>query len=213
YVATGNNYTQPTTGTSDALIALDADDGHIKWVNQRTKDDEWNFRFLPESPEHPDFDFGDSPQVYRLGGREVVGAGQKSSFYHVVDARTGETVNQFQASPFGQLGGLFADSAVARGVVFANGVDWPDVFTGGVARGGSLTALAGDGSGQLWHVVTPAPDMSGVAVANGVVYFQSIDGDLYALSAATGAQLAKVHTGGQESGPAVSRGHVYVGTG
>jgi polyvinyl alcohol dehydrogenase (cytochrome) len=213
FVATGNNYTQPTTTTSDALMAIDAADGHIKWVNQRTHDDEWNFRFLPESPEHPDFDFGDSPQVYMLNGQKVVGAGQKSGFYHVVDAQTGATINQFQASPYGQLGGLFAYSAVANGVVFANGVDWPNVFTGGPPLGGSLTAIAGDGSHQLWHAVTPAPDMSGVAVGNGVVYFQSIDGNLYALDAGTGAQLARVFTGGQESGPAVSRGQVYVGTG
>src|SRR5262249_34890413 len=34
YVTTGNNYSQPTTGTSDAFIAFDAATGAIKWVNQ-----------------------------------------------------------------------------------------------------------------------------------------------------------------------------------
>src|SRR5262249_17404646 len=53
-----------------------------------------------------------------------------------------------------------------------------------------------------------------VAVANGVVYFQSmLDGTLYALNAKTGAELAQVKTGGQSSGPAISRGQIYLGTG
>ena len=41
YATTGNNYSQPTQGTSDAFIAFDATTGAIKWVNQRTADDEW----------------------------------------------------------------------------------------------------------------------------------------------------------------------------
>jgi hypothetical protein len=53
-----------------------------------------------------------------------------------------------------------------------------------------------------------------VAVANGVVYFQSmLDGTLYALDAKTGAELAQVKTGGQSSGPAISRGQIYLSTG
>src|SRR5262249_44512049 len=153
--ATGNNYSRPTTATSDALIAFDATDGHIKWVTQMTTDDHWNYRFPPQEPgDPPDFDFGDSPQVYRLGGRKVVGAGQKSGFYHVADAETGEILNQFQATPGGNLGGLFADSAVAGGVVYANGTDWPDPFgtlpNPTPYHGGSLTAIQGDGSGELW---------------------------------------------------------------
>src|SRR5262249_13679366 len=59
-----------------------------------------------------------------------------------------------------------------------------------------------------------SPNISGVAVANGVVYFQSsFNGQFYALDAATGAVLAQVQTGGLSSGPAVSRGQIYLGTG
>jgi polyvinyl alcohol dehydrogenase (cytochrome) len=228
FVGTGNNYTPMTTGTSDALMAIDAADGHIRWVNQETHDDSWNFTYPfndPNNPNNPpDFDFGDSPQVYCVGGRLVVGAGQKSGFYHVVDAATGAEINQFQAAPGGNLGGLFADSAVAGGVAYANGSDWPDPFGHPLTPpvGGNLTAIKGDGSGQLWRVVTPAPNISGVAVADVVVYFQSKDGSFYALAAASGATLAQVNLNtsngsspffGQTSGPSVSRGQVYVGTG
>src|SRR5262249_44041255 len=82
YATTGNNYSRPTQGTSDSFIAFDAATGAVKWVNQRTADDEWTFRFADSSATHPDFDIGDSPQVYKLGGRTVVGAGQKSGLFH-----------------------------------------------------------------------------------------------------------------------------------
>src|SRR5262249_21892465 len=59
-----------------------------------------------------------------------------------------------------------------------------------------------------------SPNLSGVAVGNGVVYFQSaLNATLFALDAATGAVLATVNTGGQSSGPAISRGQIYLGTG
>src|SRR5262245_52401769 len=38
YVSTGNNFSEPSTGTSDAMIALDARTGAFKWVNQRYPD-------------------------------------------------------------------------------------------------------------------------------------------------------------------------------
>jgi polyvinyl alcohol dehydrogenase (cytochrome) len=216
FVGTSNNYTQPTTATSDSFIALDASDGHVKWVNQRTHDDEWTFAFGDSSVAHPDFDIGDSPQVYKLGGRTVVSAGQKSGFFHVLDAATGAEVNSpIQLAPSGTVGGLFADSAVANGVVYVNGSDWPGVLAGEPPNAGILSAVAGDGSHELWRFETPfSPNISGVAVANGVVYFQStFSGQFYALDAATGAVLAQVPSGGFTSGPAVSRGQIYLGTG
>jgi polyvinyl alcohol dehydrogenase (cytochrome) len=216
YVTTGNNYSQPTQGTSDSFIAFDAATGAIKWVNQRTADDEWTFAFGESSGEHQDFDIGDSPQLYKLGGRTVVSAGQKSGFFHVLDAATGVQVSSpIQLAPSGTVGGLFADSAYANGVVFANGTDWPGLLSGQPPNRGILSAVAADGSHELWHFDTPfSPNISGTAVANGVVYFQSmLDGTFYALDAASGRLLAHVATGGESSGPAVSRGQIYLGTG
>jgi polyvinyl alcohol dehydrogenase (cytochrome) len=213
YVTTGNNYTTMTTGKSDAIIALNAQSGQFRWVKQRTPNDSWNLHF-PFSSSHPDADFGDSPQIYQIHGRKVVGAGQKSGFYHVADATTGAVVNQVQLEVDGLLGGLFADSAVAQGTVFANGINWPTAPSGAPV-GGDLFALSGDGSQQLWRFSTPSSvNMSGVAVAGGVVYFLSLqDGGLYALDARSGTLIKRVSVGPGTSGPSVSRGRVYVGTG
>jgi outer membrane protein assembly factor BamB len=58
------------------------------------------------------------------------------------------------------------------------------------------------------------PVASGVAVANGVVYFTTVaSGKLVALDAATGEMLKEIDLGPVWSGPSVSRGRVYVGTG
>jgi polyvinyl alcohol dehydrogenase (cytochrome) len=221
YATTGNNFSDPMTVTSDALMAFDAQTGAIRWTNQRTPDDTWNYRYT-YTPGHVDADFGDSPQVYLLpGGRKVVGAGQKSGFYHVVDAATGALINQIQVEPGGTLGGLFSDTAVAEGTVYANGLNWPGFASNPAdAVGGDLIAIAGDGSHELWRFPTPgSPDAGAVAVANGVVYFiSSFSGVLYALDSSTGAPLAGVPLGpipGTSSfdGPSVVNGQVFAGKG
>jgi uncharacterized protein (TIGR03118 family) len=209
YAGTGNNYSDPTTSTSDAMIAFDAKDGHMVWVNQRTNEDDWHPKF---EPGEPDFDFGDSPHLFKLpSGEEVVGSGQKSGFYHVFDAKTGAVVNQIQISGGSSLGGLFATAAedVKTGVVFAN-----DRFTHtGAPATGEVAAIAPDGSHTIWTFSTATPDQSGVALANGVVYFDTLGGTLFALDEKTGAVLAQVATSGANSGPAISNGRVYVGQG
>jgi polyvinyl alcohol dehydrogenase (cytochrome) len=205
YVGTGNNFTQPATANSDAIMAFDAGTGQIKWVNQRTPNDVWTIRF----PLGPDADFGDSPQLYRLpDGRKVVGDGQKNGFYHVLDAATGAVVNFQQFIPGSTLGGLYTDSAVADGVVFAPGNNRqtsPPSCT--------LFAIKGDGSGVLWQFQTTGLEANGVAVANGVVYFKpSTDPNLYAFDTA-GTKLAAVPVGGSNSGVAVSKGRLFLGLG
>jgi uncharacterized protein (TIGR03118 family) len=220
YAGTGNNYgsadpTKPTitNGTSDAMIAFDAKTGKMLWVTQETKDDNWNRQV--GLTEGPDADFGDSPHLYTLAsGEKVVGAGQKNGFYHVLDAKTGKELNQIEVSSGSILGGLFATAAVnpKTRVVFANDRDPKDPNTS-PGDTGHLFAIAGDASKIIWQFDTAKPDQSGVALANGVVYFQSLDGFLYALDQTTGALLAKVATGSSDSGPAISNGQLYVGQG
>jgi polyvinyl alcohol dehydrogenase (cytochrome) len=208
YIGTGNNFSAPATGTSDALIAFDAQTGAIHWSNQRTPNDVWNVQF----PIGQDFDFGDSPQLYRLpDGRKVLGAGQKSGFYHVLDAATGEVLNVAQFVPGGPIGGLFTDSAVAHGIVFAPGNIVDPANLGATMC--ALVAIKGDGSGELWRFETFGPEANGVAVANGVVYFKpSVDPHLYAFDL-TGTLLAALPVGSSNSGVVVAKGRVFLGLG
>jgi outer membrane protein assembly factor BamB len=90
---------------------------------------------------------------------------------------------------------------------------------------GQITAIMPDASATRWNFVTSSENaMSGVAVANGVVYYAVVgcDGELLALDAKKGATLMNrptSNTGHGEligwgvSGPSVSHGQVYVGTG
>src|SRR5438093_12801105 len=58
------------------------------------------------------------------------------------------------------------------------------------------------------------PVASGIAVANDVVYFTSLmSSKLMALDASTGKELRAIQLPPVWSGPAVSRGRVYVGSG
>jgi outer membrane protein assembly factor BamB len=205
YAGTGNNFTEPATNTSDAIVAFNANTGAIKWVTQRTANDTWT----PVFPTGPDFDFGDSPQLYRLpDGRKVIGEGQKSGFYHVLDAATGEVIHFQQFLPGSTLGGLYTDSAVADGIVFAPGNN----RTVSPARS-ALIAMTGDGTTELWRFETNGLEANGVAVANGVVYFKpSTDPNLYALDY-SGNKLAAIEVGGSNSGVAVAHSRVFLGLG
>ena len=67
--------------------------------------------------------------------------------------------------------------------------------------------------GVKWSYTTGDLVTSSPAVANGVVYVGSNDGNVYALDASSGALLWSYSTGGHvESSPAVANGVVYVGS-
>jgi outer membrane protein assembly factor BamB len=108
----------------------------------------------------------------------------------------------------------------------------PYVMRHGFVSGGRVVALSLDTRTEHWRherpqvaalggpppkpVFTDAGDPvgSGIAVANGVVYFTTVaSGKLVALDAASGAVLKEIGLGPVWSGPSVSRGRVYVGTG
>jgi hypothetical protein len=210
YVTTGNNYTVHATETSDAFVALEAATGHEKW----------HFQAHPNDKGQIEADIGDSPQVYTLNDKKVVGAGQKKTgIYWVLDASTGALVNRIQAVPNCKDSlGLFADSAISGDVVFVNGVNCK--LPANPAPAGEVVALNKDASGELWEFPTTFridSVLSGVAVANGVVYFHTsgLSSILYALDATNGQPLTMmgVLTDAGISGPSVSNGQIYVGTG
>jgi len=116
YVGTGENYSSPADGNSDAIIAYDLKTGKKLWVSQQTAKDAWNtacFTFpgidnanCPEE-DGPDFDFGSNPILIELpGGAEILVAGQKSGDVVGVDPDTGETLWKTRVGRGGIQGGV-----------------------------------------------------------------------------------------------------------
>jgi polyvinyl alcohol dehydrogenase (cytochrome) len=138
----------------------------------------------------------------------------------------------------GALGGLQTGCATDGKSVFTNGIDAIKLGTqeteaASVAppTAGRVVCVSADTRSELWRHERPKaepagsglklvmkevgdPVASGVAVANGVVYFTTtMSKKLIALDATTGKVLKEIELGPVWSGPAVSRGRVYVGTG
>lgn len=80
YVSTGDNYSDPTTDTSDAVLAFDRATGKLLWSRQVTANDAYNLACNVPGPGNcpttrgPDFDFGQPPILVSLpnGKRELV---------------------------------------------------------------------------------------------------------------------------------------------
>jgi polyvinyl alcohol dehydrogenase (cytochrome) len=113
YVGTGENYSQPHTPTSDAIIALSLDDGKIKWVKQALSRDAWNGACTNNSancPENhgPDYDFGASPiLVQRDSKQDIILAGQKSGWVFGLNPdNNGEIIWQQKVGRGGIMGGV-----------------------------------------------------------------------------------------------------------
>ena len=76
YVGTGDNYSEPGTKTSDAVVALDMDTGKILWSRQFDKDDVYKIdcgdppRAGCSPPTNPEFDLGASPILVDLGHKK-----------------------------------------------------------------------------------------------------------------------------------------------
>jgi polyvinyl alcohol dehydrogenase (cytochrome) len=160
-----------------------------------------------------DMDFGASPNLFTLpDGRKVVGTGQKSGVYHVVDAKTMKPVWTQLVGPPSAVGGIVGSTAVAGGQVF-----------GPITIGGYLWSVDQATGGPKW--VEPIGDGAHwgnpVSTANGVVYTMDFRGFLDAFDAATGAPLMErsLLVGGPTAptnswgGVSIARGTVYAAVG
>ena len=119
YVTSGDNYSDPPTAMSDALIALRMSTGEILWSKQFTAKDAWNSSCqlsgkvnCPDS-EGPDFDFASSAILVSLpSGKRALLLGQKSAVIYAVDPdRRGQVLWQARIGKGGTVGGIEWGSA------------------------------------------------------------------------------------------------------
>lgn len=159
YVLTGDNYSQPVTDLSDALVALDMETGDIAWSTQVTQGDSWNVACVigpasPNCPEDagPDYDFGAAPIIAQGGdGRDYLLAGQKSGIAYGFDPDSGELLWQTKVGRGGAMGGVHFGIAAEGGRLYVpmNDASWGTV-SDETARPG-ISAIDITSGEVLWH--------------------------------------------------------------
>jgi polyvinyl alcohol dehydrogenase (cytochrome) len=204
YIGTGDNYSEPGTPTSDAVVALDLNTGTLLWSVQFDKDDIYKIECgnPPAAgcspPSVPEFDLGASPILVSLGhGKRVLLLGQKTGMVYAVDPdREGKLVWHARAGRGGLLGGVQWGPATDGKVLYVAVSDL--VFEGrglDPTQGGGISAYQVSGGKLLWH--TPAPgcgdrrpcspaQSQAVTAIAGAVFSGSIDGHLRAYAAEDG---------------------------
>jgi polyvinyl alcohol dehydrogenase (cytochrome) len=92
YVGTGENYSSPTDGNSDAVVAIDVETGTRVWTRQSTSGDAWNVACMmadnPNCPpeDGPDFDHGSSILLVELEKDiDILLAGHKNGTVYALD--------------------------------------------------------------------------------------------------------------------------------
>ncbi len=214
YVTTGDNYSDPASLTSDAVVALDLRTGAVLWSQQFTPNDAWNAGCELEDdtncPEArgPDLDFASSPILRILpDGRRIILAGQKSGVMHAIDPdRDGAILWQQRVGKGGLVGGIQWGSAADSQQVYVALSDIGlrtirDSDVGFATRldssvGGGMFALDIETGERKWHV--PPPDCgersqcspaqsAAVSALPGVVFSGSVDSHLRAYATDTGA--------------------------
>ena len=157
YFGTGQNYSPPATGTSDAIIALAMDSGELAWKFQAIAGDVWNAACLRDGPNCPenageDFDFGASVIIADLAqGQQVLLAGQKS----------GE-VFALNPDPKGSEGRLLWRNRISQGTS-NGGIHW-----GMALSGNSLFVPVSDPERET-PGYTPRPGLTAMDIRNGAI--------------------------------------------
>lgn len=243
YVTTGDNYSDPPTANSDAVMALALDTGQVRWVRQMLANDAFNSscanptKFNCPDSDGPDHDLGASAMLVNLSGkRRALILAQKSGEVHAVDPdQEGKVLWHARVGKGGVLGGIqwgiSTDGQQAYAAVSDLGF--------GPRRheaGGGIYALRLDNGERVWQ--TPAPpcapqpcspaQSAAITAMPGVVFSGSIDGHLRAYSTGDGKILwdfntaqpfdtvngVKANGGSMDvGGPVIAQGHLYVGSG
>jgi len=216
YVATGDNYSDPPTRTSDAVLAFDRATGKMLWSRQMTSGDAFTVDCAqavrtncPDS-KGPDLDFGQPPILVSLpNGKRALVLGQKSGVAHAVDPdQQGEVIWQKRLGHGGALGGIQWGSAADSDQMYAalsdiafrvkSNPNAPGGFTMELdpVKGGGLFALKLQTGEQVWNAPAPpacgsrpkcSPAQSGAVTAiPGFVFSGSLDGHLRAYRSDTG---------------------------
>jgi polyvinyl alcohol dehydrogenase (cytochrome) len=204
YVGTGDNYSEPDTKTSDAVVALDLKTGKLLWSARFDKEDIYKIECgdppAPNCapPAVPEFDLGASPILVPLPhGKRVLLLGQKSGLVYAVDPDAkGKLLWHARAGTGGLLGGVQWGPATDGSIFYVAVSDLAFQGRGpDPTKGGGISAYQVADGKLLWKTPPPgcgdrrpcSPAQSqAITAIPGVVFSGSIDGHLRAYAAADG---------------------------
>jgi polyvinyl alcohol dehydrogenase (cytochrome) len=199
YAATGDSYTNADFNTSDALMAFDLETGKLQWSTQVLEKDNFTMACGPSGkancPEEkgPDYDFGTSPALRTVGGKDVIVVGQKSGILWAFDPdNKGKVLWQTRLGKGGALGGI----------EWGHAADDKNAYAAISDRGkapGSVSAVDMKTGDKLWTTMTPdtgcKPGSPGcqttmsaaISVIPGIVFAGGVDGHFRAYDSKTGS--------------------------
>lgn len=211
YVGTGNNYSIPATSTSDAIIAFDMATGNIAWVSQVAEEDIWNSScrsngrnpYLCPDVEAPDTDFGNSPVLVNVNGKDLIMAGNKLGLVYAFDPDDNGRILWTESTGKG---------ATSGGIMWGLAVDGEKAYAGNnyfnraePGDTGGISAIDLVTGKTLWHreplsCEGRATDRckpshaAAVTVIPGVLFSGTMDGRLRALATDDGRTLWQYDT-------------------
>jgi polyvinyl alcohol dehydrogenase (cytochrome) len=155
----------------DSILALDPDTGAIKWGFRADDFDIFTGACMVKVGGFcgggGDYDFGNGALIWHAGGRDLVGAGQKSGVFWAVDAGSGKLAWKTTLGPGGTNGGIEFGSAVDQGRIYAAEANAKQIGhdpigyklpSGQTIDYGSYAAL----DAATGHIVWQMPDPAGV---------------------------------------------------
>jgi polyvinyl alcohol dehydrogenase (cytochrome) len=163
------NYSNPTTDSSDAIMAFDLTSGRLLWTRQFTEGDGYNFACVGQDktncPRDPfiDADFGNSGMLRSIGGgKRVLVVSDKAGMVYGLDPdREGTILWKQKIAAGGINGGTMWGGAVDdQGVAY---VGVSDFTAGNPLAGGGLVALRIATGEKLWTTPAPRPGCIGTS--------------------------------------------------
>jgi polyvinyl alcohol dehydrogenase (cytochrome) len=140
YHGSGENYSSPADGNSDALFAVDMKTGQRRWVYQLTKNDAWNNSCMVKGHSNcpvqngPDSDLAASILLVDIGGgRQALIAGAKSGTVTAVDPdANGKLLWKTQVGRGSLQGGIHFGMAAEGTRIYVPIYDSKDTSDGGL---------------------------------------------------------------------------------
>jgi polyvinyl alcohol dehydrogenase (cytochrome) len=209
FFGTGQNYSRPTTTTSDSIFSVNARDGGIRWVHQFHRNDAYNTACdisegHPNCPKPmgPDLDFGAPPILaHTKNGHTLLIAGEKSGDLFALNPDDGSMVWAHHVGRGGALGGVHWGMAVneALGLLFVpvSDIDAGHLNLKGRAQPGLYAYDLATGALRWSHLRKArcgdrvcSPGLSAAVIAGpDLVFAGSLDGKLEAVDARSGKLL------------------------